>query len=292
MLGILLVSSTMVLRAYAKINLGLKVLGKRKDGYHDIETIFHRIDLFDEIAIEPAGESIELTADGFEIPLDEENLCWKAIELMRGKTGSTNGASVKIGKRIPVGAGLGGGSSDAAAVLKALPSIWNIHVDPSTLAEVALELGSDVPFFLHTRSAFAAGRGERLKFVKVSLPQWILLVTPNIHISTAWAYAQLSGTINSSRKPVKLYDESSCTVAPLRVLMENDFEPVVFAAYPIVSDLKHDLLKWGAEHALLSGSGSSVFGLFTAERAARDAAELLQKKYFVSLTPPNFFPLL
>jgi len=282
----------MVLRAYAKINLGLKVLDKRRDGYHNIETVFHRIDLFDELTLEPSAESVELTGEGFEVPLDEENLCWKAIDILRARSGTAHGAGIRIMKRIPVGAGLGGGSSDAAAVLSALPSLWKISVDPSTLADIALELGSDVPFFLHNRSAFASGRGEVLNFVKVSVPYWILLVTPNIQISTAWAYSQIPAFNGAQRKRTKLYDESTCTIAPLPALMENDFESVVFAAYPAIGDLKRDLRKWGAEHALLSGSGSSVFGLFATEAAASAAADLLRKKYFVSLTPPNFFPSL
>ncbi len=292
MFGILIVSFTMHLRAYAKINIGLRVLGKRKDGFHDIETLFHRIDLFDELTLEPADDSISMTGAGLPIPLDEENLCWKAIELLRTEVGATLGAAVHLDKRIPVGAGLGGGSSDAAAVLTALPSLWHRPVDASTLADVALRIGSDVPFFLHNRSAFAQGRGEQMNFVNLPLPYWILLITPNIHISTKWAYSQLTGIIGSGRRLKAFYDGATCTLAPLPALMENDFETVVFAAYPEIAVLKRDLLSGGAAFALLSGSGSSVFGLFEKEEAARLAEERFRKKYLVSLTQPNFIPAL
>ncbi len=292
MFGNLIVSFTMLLRAYAKINLGLRVLEKRKDGFHNIETLFHRVDLFDELTLEPAADSISMTGAGLAVPLDEENLCWKAIELLRTEMGTTFGAAIHLDKRIPVGAGLGGGSSDAAAILTALPSLWQHPVDASTLADVALRIGSDVPFFLHNRSAFAQGRGEQLSFVNISVPYWIVLVTPSIHISTKWAYAQLSGVNGSRRRSKAFYDGTTCTVAPLPALMENDFETVIFAAYPEIAVLKRDLLSGGAAYALLSGSGSSVFGLFEKEDAARLAEERFQKKYLVSLTQPNFIPAL
>jgi 4-diphosphocytidyl-2-C-methyl-D-erythritol kinase len=282
----------MVLRAYAKINLGLRILGKRKDGFHDIETIFHRIDLFDELTLEASDHSISITSAGRTVPLDENNLCWKAVELLRNEVGTTRGANLHLKKRIPVGAGLGGGSSDAAAILTALPSLWQLSIDTSTLARVALAIGSDVSFFLHNRSAYAVGRGEQLSFVKISFPYWIVVVTPNIHVSTRWAYSQVPDENAAGRRAGTFYDGGTCSVAAVSILMENDFEEAVFAAYPEIGSLKRDLLAGGAAYALLSGSGSSVFGLFDDEADARLAEKLFRTNCFVSVTPPNFTPTL
>ncbi len=278
----------MVLTAYAKINLGLRVLGKRDDGFHNIETVFHRIDLCDELKIEPANEDISVSSDDESLPLNENNLCWKAIELLRTEIGTPRGAAVHVKKRIPIGAGLGGGSSDAAAVLTALPAVWHIPVDASTLARVALCIGSDVPYFLHDRSAYAEGRGERLKFVTLPLPYSILVVTPNIHISTAWAYGELEKQMREMSERPKFYDGAMCKLAPVASLMENDFESVVFPAYPEIAELKRELLSQGASYTLLSGSGSSVFGLFNSEMFARKAYEHFAPMYFTSITLPNF----
>jgi 4-diphosphocytidyl-2-C-methyl-D-erythritol kinase len=170
--------------------------------------------------------------------------------------------------------------------------LWKIPVDASTLAGVALNIGSDVPYFLHTKSAYAEGRGERLNFVKISVPYSVLVVTPNIHVSTAWAYAELSKRGGLIYRKNKFYDGATCTVAAIPSLMENDFEPVVFNAHPEIALLKQEILSQGAMYALLSGSGSSVFGLFTDESKARKAGEFFQSKYFVSITPPNFTPSL
>ena len=282
----------MVITAYAKINLGLRVLRKREDGFHDIETVFHRIDLHDELNIEPTDSVISVSSDSTALPTDENNLCWKAVELLRAEIGTMRGAAIHLKKNIPIGAGLGGGSSDAAAVLAALPTLWNIAVDASTLANVALNLGSDIPYFLHNKSAYAQGRGERLKFVNIPLPFSIVVVTPGIHISTAWAYGELSKQRREASRRTQFYDGATCTVAALPILMENDFEPIVFNAYPAIADLKQEFLSRGATHALMSGSGSSVFGLFSAEDNARRAVDYFKPKHFVSMTAPNFIPSL
>ena len=282
----------MVLKAYAKINLGLRILRKRDDGFHDIETIFYRINLFDELTIEPSENSISISSDNQTLPTNEDNLCWKAVELLRTEIGTTRGAAIRLKKNIPIGSGLGGGSSDAAAVIAALPALWNIPVDASTLAGVALNIGSDVPYFLHDRSAYAEGRGERLNFVRLSLPYSVLVVTPNIHVSTAWAYGELSKQRQDKPRSTKFYDGATCTVAAIPSLMENDFEPIVFDTHPEIAALKQEILSHGAVYALLSGSGSSVFGLFNNEGNARKAGEFFKPTYFISITPPNFIPSL
>ena len=155
-----------------------------------------------------------------------------------------------------------------------------------------MNVGSDVPYFLHNKSAYAEGRGERLQFVNISLPFSIVVVTPNVHISTAWAYGALSRQRRELSHSTKFYDGATCTVAALPMLMENDFEEVVFTAHPEIADVKRNLLSLGAIHALLSGSGSSVFGLFDNNDNVRRAADFFTFKHFVSITAPNFFPSL
>lgn len=280
----------MTVKAYAKINLGLRVLGKRNDGFHDIETIFHRINLFDELTILPSEGEISITCDNSAVPTDENNLCWKAVELLRAEVDGRRGAFIRLKKNIPVGAGLGGGSSDAAATLSATAASWNLRAAASTLASIALQLGSDVPFFLHNRTAYAEGRGERLSFVKLTLPYWILLVAPDLHISTAWAYKELSARKRLSAPAERFYNGATCRVAGFGTLMTNDFEEVVFDAHPELAELKGRLREAGARFALMSGSGSSIYGLFERESIARDASELFRRDHFVSLTEPNFIP--
>lgn len=282
----------MTVKAHAKINLGLRVLRKREDGFHDIETIFHRINLFDELTIAAAQHAISISSNTTIIPTDDNNLCWKAVELLRTEIGTERGASIHLKKNIPVGAGLGGGSSDAAAVLTSLPKVWDVTIEPSTLAAMALQLGSDVPFFLHNRSAYAEGRGERLTFIKLSIPYWIVLITPNIHISTAWAYRELSARKKLDVHAERLYDGATCKVAGIATLMTNDFEDVVFETYPKIAEMKRQLRASGAAYALMSGSGSSVYGLFDDETNARRAMEIFRSDNFVSLTQPNFIPSL
>lgn len=276
----------MKINAYAKINLGLRVVDKRSDGFHNIETVFHRIHLFDEITLQHS-DSISVTCTNPQIPINNDNLCWKAVELLQREAGVTSGAKIHIVKNIPVGAGLGGGSSNAATVLKHLPALWNIRVDNSVLEKAALQLGSDVPFFLKDSTAYAQGRGEKLSYFQLRLPYWIVVVYPNIHVSTPWAYTALSerrGGIAPNRQPMI----NDFSIAHLPLILENDFEEVVFEQYPHIKEIKIRLVKLGAKYALMSGSGSSVFGLFDDEQSARDAATMFSHNNFVHLTEPDF----
>lgn len=197
-----------------------------------------------------------------------------------------------IEKSIPVGGGLGGGSSDAAAVLMTLPKLWSIPVSHGRLESLALQLGSDVPFFLHEGSAYATGRGEVLQYRSLNIPYWIVLVTPNISINTAWAYHELSKR-KAKTKPrvhsITIENNFNSTEIDFRAL-SNDFEEVVISSYPKVGEVKAALLEYGAYTSLMSGSGSSVFGLFGQEENARRAMDALKDEYFVSITEPNFIP--
>jgi 4-diphosphocytidyl-2-C-methyl-D-erythritol kinase len=319
-------SRTVTIRAYAKINIGLHILGKRADGFHDIETVFHQINLYDTIALHEIDSDITFRCDDPTLPIDATNLCIRAARLLMDITGSANGVEIHLRKRIPVGAGLGGGSSDAAAVLKGMRQLLGLDISNAELRTLAASLGSDVPFFIEGGSAYATGRGELLETLDLDIPAWILVATPPVSISTAWAYSAVNPTNNDTpredlralletwtRTPVTKNpsteiesnsgrrntkgDFSSTSLADyprrhdaLRSRLRNDFEPIVFEHYPEVAAIKRRMLDAGADVALMSGSGSTVFGLFQDEQRAQATDEQLRRDCRTSLTPPSFKP--
>jgi 4-diphosphocytidyl-2-C-methyl-D-erythritol kinase len=279
---------TLSLLSNAKINIGLRIVSQREDGYHLLHTLFQEIDFSDHLTIhELPNTDITLAitgAAGKILPSDASNLCCRAARLLQQKTGARKGTHIHLEKHIPVGTGLGGGSSNAAAVLRALSQLWELQLSDQELEEMAVELGADVPFFIRGGLQLGEGIGETLTPLKVSLPYSVLLVIPPIQISTAWAYGQWAG-----RK------EQPATTALDQLIREqpipwekftNDFESIIFARHSQLKVLKEDLLKAGAEYVSLSGSGSAIYGLFTdpqlAERTASKvtgAQALLTKSY-------------
>ncbi len=282
------------MRAYAKINLGLRVLHKRKDGYHEIETILHRVNPYDELFFEPSG-TISMECTSPDLPTDERNLCIRAAMLLRATMGIEDGVHIHLRKNIPAGSGLGGGSSDAAACLRGLPGFWRQPLPSSTLMQVAASLGSDVPFFMNDGTALATGRGEKLEYFGFDLPHWILLVHPKVHVSTSWAYGALNlpstPPVVPPRESLKdiLHDHAG-DPASLRDLLANDFEPVVGAAHPDILRLKETLYAHGGTFAQMSGSGSAVYAFFPSEAAATDARNAMPPEYSAFITPPFFEP--
>ncbi len=278
----------MTLRAYAKINIGLNILGKRSDGYHDIETVFHEIDCFDEIEIEQ-HDTLEITADSILVPNDESNLCIVAANLLKKERRIQQGVMINLKKNIPVGAGLGGGSSDAAAVLYGLNQFWKLRLSKNQLRTLAGQIGSDVPFFIEGGTAYATGRGEILESFSLALPFWIAVVTPLIHISTALAYSQYAPkrNIKASGLQTKLMKQIS-NPQKLATIAKNDFELPAFRIYPELSSIKEKLIGMGAVFSLMSGSGSSMYGFFENEKKALSAISSFPKNYQTSITAPSF----
>lgn len=275
-------------RAYAKINLGLRVLGRRADGFHDICTVFHRIGLFDEIRYEPS-HAIEVVSSSAEVPGDESNLCFRAARALQESGGGTRGVRIHLGKAIPVGAGLGGGSSDAATVLRTLPAFWGMHAARGLQAELAARLGSDVPYFLRDGSALGTGRGEILEYFSLDLPYAILVCHPGIHVSTPWAYAQLQHERRPCPDLRAALGAGLSDPLQLREHLGNDFEKPVFNRFPVIREIKESMLLSGAVFASLSGTGSAVYGLFPGDnQAAMLAAQFQSRGYSASLTPPHF----
>ncbi|MDH7515787.1 MAG: 4-(cytidine 5'-diphospho)-2-C-methyl-D-erythritol kinase [Bacteroidota bacterium] len=281
----------MIVAAHAKINLGLQVYRRREDGFHEIETVFHRVDIADELLLRKTERGIRCTTDAPSVPTDRRNLCVQAAEAFFALTGYTGGLDIHIHKVIPAGAGLGGGSSDAAALLRALPRLLGIRVSEDDLHALALSLGSDVPYFLHPGTAHARGRGEILTYFPLEIPYWVLIVYPGVPVSTAWAYGRYLFDPNRPAYDLRnLLIECIGNPAVLAERLRNDLEPIVFAAHPETRCAKESLYESGAAFALMSGSGSTVFGFFPDEGTARASAARFPASYSVFLTAPSFRP--
>lgn len=267
--------ATRRIKAPAKLNVRLKVTGRRPDGYHDLVSIMVPVDLFDEIEIRLIPQGISLTCGGFSVPGDETNLVVKAARAFFSRTGLDQGAAINLGKRIPVAAGMGGGSSDAAGALLLLNRFWGNPLSREALHETARGLGADVPFFLDCRPAIARGIGEILD----PLPAWpefrYVVVTPRIQVSTSWVYRSLQ--LKELTKDEYSHTKNLLREKPEAIarILDNDLESVTSARFPVIDTIKHSLLDLGAEGALMTGSGPSVFGVFSAPARAEAARDHL-----------------
>jgi 4-diphosphocytidyl-2-C-methyl-D-erythritol kinase len=255
------------LKAPAKINYLLDVIRKRPDNYHDLRMIMQRIALYDEIVItlsDLTGIRVRCGKDG--VPDGTGNIAWKAADMLVARAGNKPGIDITIQKNIPVAAGLGGGSSDAASVLMGLNALLELGLSDPELMDMGLRLGADVPFFIFKKTALAEGIGERLTAVD-GLPQvWLVLVNPNIHVSTAWVYKSLQLTKD---KDLAKLPKFSNRIDDICGLLSNDLEEVTIRSFPLIRDIKNLLLEKGARGALMSGSGPTVFAVFDLEAEAR-----------------------
>ncbi|MGO9379522.1 MAG: 4-(cytidine 5'-diphospho)-2-C-methyl-D-erythritol kinase [Dissulfurispiraceae bacterium] len=272
----------------AKINWSLYVLDKRKDGYHNIISLMQCVGLYDFMTFEKAP-AIEFQSD-MRIP-KEMNLVFRAAIALKEAAGTGLGARIVLRKEVPTGAGLGGGSSDAAFTLIGLNRLWGLDMGLEELQGIAASLGSDVPFFLNCPAALVQGRGEMMLPVHVSGFRTLLLVKPEASIPTAWAYEKVADSegvrngifdltnteekLNNIKLIIKTLNEGPLSL--LRSVLHNDFEQIAIERHPVIGEIRSKMLAAGAAAALLSGSGSAVFGLFEEEKRAREVA--------------NFFPL-
>jgi 4-diphosphocytidyl-2-C-methyl-D-erythritol kinase len=258
----------------AKINLFLQVTGKRPDGYHELFSLMCCLDLFDVIFLQPGGQKIEIDASNSQIPLDETNLVHKAATLFLKKLKVTDGLSIRIEKSIPVAGGLGGGSSNAASTLLGLNQHYGFPFSRDELMCMGLELGADVPFFIFQKPAFASGVGEKLEAYPGRLPYHILLINPGVEVHTGEVFQNLNLRLTKCKKIItKLFLKQCGFDAALHLC--NDLEAVTISKYPIIESLKKQLLSHGALGALMSGSGPTVFGLFSDPHAAGEAARAI-----------------
>ncbi len=263
------------LNAYAKVNLALDVLQRREDGYHEVETVLHTIALHDSITLRESGEGILVTTDDPSIPTDAGSLLYRTAALLREKYGVTRPVEIEVRKRIPVAAGLGGGSADAAMTLIGLAQMWKLRLDRRELYALAGRLGSDVPFFLGGGAAVARGRGERVQPLAPLPATWVVLARPRFPVLTEWAYRRIRPAEITSRPDIpQLLDAVARRDLPaVGRLVGNVFEEVVARCHPIVADLKARILRGEAYGAAMSGTGPTVYGLMANEAAARHLAE-------------------
>ena len=287
------------LRAPAKINLFLRVGERRPDGYHDIESVMQMVGLYDVVSLRPRRRGIAVRVQGADLPVGSGNLVYDATAALAKEAGIAAGASIRLTKHIPIGAGLGGGSSDAAATLIALNRLWGLRWPRVRLAELGAALGSDVPFFFHGPTAWVTGRGEQAR--RIARPQlvgeacpsgWAVLVNPGFAVSTRWAFEALQARSAPLARRSREAPEhgglsaiigltnhrSADTIPPFpgapalaSCPVENSLESVTVLEYPVIEEMKRRLRDAGASVALMSGSGPTVFGLFPSRADARRA---------------------
>ncbi len=277
------------IKAPAKINWFLHVLRRRIDGYHDIVSLMQCVSLFDSLAMD-CSDSVEVVTEaGINM---EDNLVYKAATLLRKESGVKAGARIVLKKEIPMAAGLGGGSSDAAFTMIGLNRLWDLGLTGRELAVLGERLGSDVAFFFHGPASVIEGRGEIVSPADIRRSYPILLVKPPLDVSTAWGYAEIDRL--SSGEPVPEEEEltkkndhiksfsnalESGDFTRLSSIQSNDFEPVLVERYPVIGDIKNTLMRKGALFSAMSGSGPTVFGVFESEQKAEGAASAVSPNW-------------
>lgn len=265
---------SLTLNAPAKINYLLDVIRRRPDGYHDLRMVMQRVNLCDEITITLTDTpEVTVTCGKKGVPDGPGNIAWKAARALLDLAGGGGGAAIAITKNIPVAAGLGGGSSDAASVLMGMNELLGLGLPDQKLMEIGLKLGADVPFFVFRKTALAEGVGERLSPMPAMPPVWVVLVNPGVPVSTAWVYRNLQLT---NRAELTKLPHFYGSIEDICSILSNDLETVTIPAFPVIADIKAAMLRLGALGAMMSGSGPTVFGLFrdreTAERARHAVA--------------------
>jgi len=274
--------STIHVKAYGKVNLGLDVTGRRPDGYHLVRMVMQTVDLYDDITVSALADpaacgQIFLTCDDPDLPVDHHNLAYKAAEQVLESCNIRAGVQIDIRKRIPAQAGMAGGSSDAAAVIRAMDQCFALHMDPSEQDRIALRLGADVPFCLRKGTYLAEGIGEKLTRL-ADLPSCsMVIVKPDFGVSTPWAYGHFD-ELQASGKAMQHPDIDGLIgalnhkdIRSVADRMGNILESAVIEAYPEIQHIKDSLVAYGAVKALMSGSGPTVFGIFSNEEKAQDA---------------------
>ncbi|MFH2104979.1 MAG: 4-(cytidine 5'-diphospho)-2-C-methyl-D-erythritol kinase [Parcubacteria group bacterium] len=273
----------MIIKAPAKINLTLDILGKLPNDYHELTTVYQAVDLYDELDFkENKSGEIKITSNSEQIPLDEKNIVYQAVELIRQKHGVNKGLDIYIDKKIPVAAGLAGGSTDGAATLKALNEMWELRLSDEILREYAAELGMDVPFLVSGGTALGMRRGEKVRSLKNNLSLQIIIVTPEIAISTKEAYgsldlAQVGQESEKTKRMIATLTDGNLT--DVIDNLHNDFEKSIIPKHPVIGEIKEKMLALGALGSLMSGSGPSVFGVWEGQSETEKAFNILKQQY-------------
>ena len=272
---------SLTLNAYAKINVGLRIIGQRDDGYHYLKTMYQTIDLHDVVKFRLKDESgITFKRSGERVPDGDDNLCLKAAKSLFEFIGEEHAISIELEKNLPVGSGLGGGSSDAACVIRGLNELLELKLSVRDMENIASNLGADIPFFIQGGCQYAEGIGDELSPGELSDNWVLLLVVPDIYINTSWAYESVQPlSLTRDINDVNLARFPHNGDAKNRQQFRNDFEPLIFSKYPEIGEIKNDLLKSEAVFASLSGSGSAVYGFYETTEKAEKAMELVSKNH-------------
>lgn len=273
--------SAIIRKAYAKINLGLDVIGRRPNGYHEVKMVMQTVDLYDELTFEKSeDQEISLTVGDAELPVGADNLICKAAELIRREKQLTDGVKITLKKRIPIAAGMAGGSTDAAAVFHAFNELFGLHMSLREMMELGVSIGADVPYCIMGGTALSEGIGEILTPLPAPPACTLLIAKPQIGISTKYVYEQID------KKPICEHPDIDGMVQAIRdgslsgitERMGNLLETVSAKEYPVITRIEEIMKLGGAENALMSGSGPTVFGIYTAKEKAEKAAEQLRKE--------------
>ena len=276
-----------IINSNAKVNIGLKVLKKREDGYHDIVTVFQEINLFDIISISKKSKGCDFNSNATWLMNDKTNLCVIAYEAMKKKF-DIDGVDIDLTKNIPRGSGLGGGSSNAASIMKGIRELYSLNISDKELEDIASQIGADVPFFIRGSIQLGEGIGDRLTPLKINISGKYLIIIPDTEIDTSWAYSKFKNDLDSSILPINfasLSNEKTISLDKLK-FFENDFESIVVPTYPEIGKIKEALHALGAGFASLSGSGSTVFGIFNDDVSLDKALSYFSPKYKTFIANP------
>ncbi|HJC50754.1 MAG TPA: 4-(cytidine 5'-diphospho)-2-C-methyl-D-erythritol kinase [Candidatus Anaerostipes avistercoris] len=270
---------SIVLKSFGKINLGLDVVRRRPDGYHEVRMIMQTVGLCDTLVMKKtAGKAVTMRCDLSFLPTDRKNLVYQAVELMKEKYHISSGITVDLKKRIPVAAGMAGGSSNCAAAIKGMNELFGLNLSKEEMCEIGVLLGADVPYCIWGGTALAEGIGEKLTRIPPIPDCWILIAKPGISVSTAFAYKNLKLDQLERHPDIDgmIRDLEEQNLDGICSKLENVLETVTIPKHPIIRELKEHLLEHGAEGALMSGSGPTVFGIYKEKRTARKALESLR----------------
>ena len=276
-----------IINSNAKVNIGLKVLKHREDGYHDIVTVFQEIDLFDIVSISRKSKGCDFNSNATWLKNDKTNLCVIAYEAMKKKF-DIGGVDIDLTKNIPRGSGLGGGSSNAASIMKGIRELYSLNISDKALEDMASQIGADVPFFIRGSIQLGEGIGDRLTPLKINISGKYLIIIPDAEIDTSWAYSKFKKDLDSSILPINfasLSNEKTIGLDKLK-FFENDFESIVVPTYPEIGKIKEALHALGAGFASLSGSGSTVFGIFNDDVSLDKALSYFSPKYKTFIANP------
>lgn len=272
--------NTCVRKAYAKINLGLDVLGTLPNGYHEVKMVMQTVDIWDELTFERTASGITISTNSKELPTDGDNLIYKAAGLMMEELGIKGGVNIYLRKNIPIAAGMAGGSADAAAAMRGICELYGLQVEDQRLMELGVRIGADVPYCIMGGTALAEGIGEKLTELPSPPDCWLVVAKPDINVSTKYVYEHLDAVGDFSHPDIDgmITALKEGSLGGIVKRLGNVLEQVTVEAYPIVDDIKNQLRASGALGALMSGSGPTVFGMFQDREQADTAALQLERQ--------------